>query len=399
MQGYGYNYALMAGERVFYTPERERLEWHPVIDAERIYRANRSPASVQRRKLWEKTCSLGELVGYITCADARIYPSVHGRSIHMSSIAAGGNRNLYSELLKDKSLAWFINATHFAQTLLTTTGNLEGCGGLQAKAKQVLKGIPQVRAGIHQYVEEKIQFPDVIRQSVAGAIDLSKHTEKDVYAAVQDHISGQLFLLRKVVNGKPSDRNDNISDLLNDTNPKAVHKVTQLPNLSPDELPDEVNQYMEAYNKQVKHLHELFPDLMRTQNIQNPKMLIISTDRRPVGDKIADISEKPGTVFRLQAPRGIKQNGKMILPELGIEEVFQQAGYPFSQFDGLKTLYIETHAMDKSSELWKRMSEQPFIQQWLQQPNINIVLGEVHGGEINNIEDEFKNGVWRARYT
>lgn len=351
---------------------------------------NISEEANNRRDAWAVTREEEELVAVGLCGDSRILTPNPTKTSTYRTIAAGGYTELYAPIVRDQKVAAAIELVHYAGSTVIRGKIPGGCGGLHAKA-QLGNGVTEEDKGIARFVknQQKISHPDPIVHSSITAARISAHAgDKPVLAAAMDHEtmditplalftdSGRIvvaaFNLRHLFEGQYS--------------PYEVYQGNQLPALSEEQLPDNLQRYLELHRIRANQLRQQIPDLPLRMRSQNPHVLDISNDNRPFSVAFPETS-LPGNAFRLRLARTKTEQGEILLPEDAIEEVLQEAHYPIDHFDNLKTVLVRTGDMDDSRRIAEILLRQPYMEEWQQKVGNRVIFAKNQQGVITDYDE------------
>lgn len=378
--------------RGFPTPESMRLG--VVITPESLMLDNRSPKADEGRDSFERNKAEGRLRFVEGCGDARSMIPEPEETVPVRSIAAAGTKP--DKVLKSPSVRTAVSMGHFDGETVTLGKRPTGCGGEKAK-EDSLNGDQDKKPvkGIEYYVRHNIQHPDVIMQSIISAGKIARQSEKPTLAAVQDHRTATIYPIAVFLQG-------------------GVHRISQIaeedlilykkdsiysdgiPALDESMIPDEFKDFIEAGRKQVRELVVKYPNLREMQKVQNPRMIVLSTELMSMRLRFPKTSEMPGMIFKLHVPREKIGIGISIRSE-DLEESLMQAQYPISRavenfrkqghsFSITDRLMIETDDMETSRDLATRLAEQEWMQDWINLQDHRIFIAQAQEG-ISNVEE------------
>lgn len=333
---------------------------------------------------------------FIACSDARLAIPFE-RSISVRTIATGGPKDPYERLVNSRGVESIVVLAHHGGDTVQPGQKPNGCGGLGAK--ETINSITdsKQKTGIYRYLENDVQHPDVIIQAWVSAGRIAEHTNKPVLAATQDHLDGKAYPLAVFLNrGEEIRTKLKMADMLEGQyHPSEIYRYG-IPTLSLDKLPEVFQRFMEENLVQVAEAQAKYPDLRERQKVQNPSMVVLSTDIRSMRIRYPTTSQTPGTLFKLNIPRekvGTKINisledleRSLDQAQYPIEHAVGNFGYPAKPFSKTNKILIETGSMDLSSELARRLTDQSWTQEWLHLPDHYIIVARTQAGRTHSIE-------------
>ena len=358
-----------------------------------LYQDNRSPKAHSNVTDWDINRLDGLHIVTATCADARIEVPMDTNTERIHTIAVGGPKNPYENLFKGRNIRAAVALAHHDGDTITPGRMPTGCGGLGAKAEIKANG-KRKNMGVEQYVDRDVYHEDAILQACVSALEIAGLTDKPVLAATQDHLTGEIHPLLAFWSNNSTrftacNRSVSIKDLL-DPVKYAPAKIYQegLPCLATKDLPEELQEYMAANQREVDLLHENHPDFRQMQKIQNPETVILTTDIRPTRLKYPTLFEKPGSFFRLTIPRIKNSQGEeytgIEFSQEELQRVFEQVQYPIEHFSKVKNIVIETPSLEWSNKIGRALTEEGFMEKWVERLGSQILALETRGGKIYN---------------
>ncbi len=314
---------------------------------------NYSQAAGQRRKEFATAEANKTLVLVKRCSDARYLLRPNG-IITLPAIGAGGPQDPYSQLYEDPSVQGILVLPHV------------NCGGLNAKENQSTNGIPEDPRDIDAYIKAHIFDSDPVIQASKSAWKISLHTKKVVLAAIHNHSNGVNALLIPYLHGKP---------ILN------------------GDIPDYFVDVFRRNTAFVQELRRQYPNLEEMQSVQNPRLLSVSENRRPVDVTLPQTTKRPGSAFRIRIPKSFDPTFVIDQAHYPISYSIQNHGQPNTPFEALGTLMIETRNIDESRRLAKQFMERPWMQEWIQLKGHQILLAQTQEGIIKKIDYFLKRDI------
>jgi hypothetical protein len=374
------------------------------VTTEFLIQENQSDKASERINAWNTNRQDGQLIAQKRCGDARTSLTKATRSVDIRYIACGGPNEPFGNLLNSSGVLMAGNFTHYdgeemdryisnpTQDRMPIT-----CGGQKA-ALDGVKG----HEGIGCYIEHDVEHFDPTIQAVVTAAEAAKTTDKIVFAASQDHLTGKATPLavfadhgRKSASAIPQAE---IYEMLFRPDSYNSRRIYQngFPTLLPHEMPDQLAEFFASNSSQINEMSQRFPDLSERLKVQDPGLVVLSTDIRPVVVRYPGL-EAPGSFFELRVPR-TKVNGTDVQIDVAeLERVLYQAEYPITHathnadqqgqpFASTKQLLIETRDMTKSQHLAEVISKKPWMQKWLQLGDTEILTAQTVGGKLQEIE-------------
>jgi hypothetical protein len=368
-----------------------------MISPDALFIENRSKEAARLREIWDQNRRKGKLTCFFTCGDARILtPSPEG-SIAIRTIATGGSKEPYSNLLKNRGVEQIVVLDHHDGNTVKPGQKPTGCGGLAAKEQSNGHFGTQVQEGINDYIEHEVKHPDLIIQTLLTAEEISMHTNKPVMAATQDHLTEVIYPLAVFLQGGLQKLTTiHLNDIAGNLYDPSHLYSDGIPVLDDKFLPPNFMQLLEANRKETALLQKLYPDLQQKQRIQNPRMIVLSTDVRSMRVRYPKTSKTPGSLFKLNIPRKKEKLHTDIDPkdlirtlnqaQYPIEHALKNFNNPAQPFSQTDTVFIETGDVELSRNLAKEITKKPWMQKWLKLPKRQIILASTHAGVSYKIE-------------
>lgn len=325
------------------------------------------------------------------CVDARVLIPDPEKTISMRSIATAGSKEY--RIIESRGVEMAIVLGHFDGETVEPEKRPTGCGGLGAK-EQAINGSDESVRGIDFYIRNRVQHPDVCVQCLMTADEIAAQTGKPTLAAVQDHITAVIYPIAAFLDGgliRASRIRDRDLIIYNQAN---IYR-DGIPALEDDEMPGIFGEFMEASRAQARDLAMRFPTLRDMQRVQNPRMVVLSTELMSMRLRYPQTSDTPGILFKLHVPREKMGSGISIKPEL-LEESLGQAQYPLEHavhnyntdnaFSKTNRLLIETEDFNLSVQLAQSISERDWMQKWLGLEDHKIIVAQSRDGITNKID-------------
>lgn len=314
---------------------------------------NYSQAAGQRRREFNTAEENKTLILVKRCSDARYLLRPNG-IITLPAIGAGGPQDPYHQLYEDPSIQGILVLPHV------------NCGGLNAKENQNTNGVPEDPRNIDAYIKDHIFDADPVIQAAKSAWEVSLHTRKVVLAAVHNHSSGMNATLIPYLHGKP---------------------------LLDGDIPDYFIDVFRRNATFVEDLHKQYPNLEELQSVQNPRLLSVSENRRPIDVTLPQTTKKPGSTFRIRIPKSFDPTFVIDQAHYPISYSIQNHKQPNTPFEALGTLMVETRRIDESRRLAKQFMERPWMQEWIQLEGHQIIVARTEEGIIKEIDYFVKSGA------
>jgi hypothetical protein len=347
------------------------------VSTETLITDTQSVEAYQRRREWEQNRAKKELILLDTCSDSRIITPNPKQSVVIRSISAGRDLEPFSPLLKHPSVKAIHILGHHAGIEVIDGEAPRGCGGLAVKEKQ-LQG-SKAHSDVEKWVAKNVCHSDSLLVAIDKAKQALLHTNKDTLVSTEDHLDGSIFPMLLI-----KDTNFGIRNY--DPSYTYSNGIPVLPSEQIDNSPfaDYLNEY---YEKQFPELFYFSEHNRKSLEVQNPHMLMITTNIRPPEVCYPQTTGKPNTVFveTLARTKNRALGDKVEIQPKDIENVIDQAEYPVSHFSNLKTVYIETGDIDQSRRVATKMFERPWFVQWFGKENKKIIVSATRAGLIEEI--------------
>lgn len=377
---------------------REALSGIDRPTAEFLLNDNASPVADANRARWEAARREGRLTLVQACSDSRTLIFDQNEAVVIRYIGGAIPVQPYTKLINHRSIGGVMVMAHFDGNLVSPGKSPSGCGGLKEKERQINGGTIEATEGIEHFVENHIATSDTILQACILAGATAEHTEKPVLAAAQDHLDGTVYPIavftnhgRRVITAIPA-------RLLYSTqhDPKEIY-TEGIPYLDDGELPDELFSCLEQNRAQVAELKRKFPNLRKIQTTQNPSMLVLTTDIRPVAMRYPSLNV-PGKVFCLSVPRDKSEIDSTVqISREALVAGVNQADFPIGMalanqgdltktFSQLNTFFVETRNFEKSRWAAEQLTKKEWMKKWIAIPGNKILVGETQAGIASRIE-------------
>lgn len=391
------------GSSEFFEERSLALELEQIeVTPENLFEDNQSEYAKDLRVEWRENRVRGNLVVIDKCSDARSFETSPENSVVIPSIAASGPIESFSRVYNDNRSRLIVEMSHFYIPSFELGKNPEGCGGRSAKAMHIQNGEDPEREGdIDKFVRENVPHSDVVINSLFRASLIAQTTNEKLVAAVaQDHSSGAYYVIgfvEKLPSGASRTVSAVPSHMLfeNTYNPEQIYKEG-LPYIQRQEMPEELQELMEANDKKVQQLFLEFPDYAKTQGIQNPSTLIMSTSTKPIRTRFPNTFGLPGSFFEIRFGRKKIDDNELVDPK-SLSAALNQAHYPIAHstenhenktkdFSRLGNILIDTGDIDLSLNLACELSEKPWMREWMKYPEHKIIVSQSRGGEMTKAQ-------------
>lgn len=375
-------------------PETAKFAESIVISPEALLADNHSEKADELRRKWMENKKAGNLYLLGACGDARVRFPKPERYATLKSIAAGGH--IESKILTSAGIEFAVVASHFDGEIFVPGHMPTGCGGLGAKDKALKEKKPTPIKGIGFYIARKIDHPDPLIQALLSANKITKETNKPSLAVAQNHRNGKIFPFGVFLPGQNPICDVNLIDLFSKYNPEAIY-AKGIPELERRLIPDVFKDFIDACDAQVKELLLNYPNLREMLRVQNPRMIVLSSEIMSAKIRYPEIANFPGILFKVHLPR-IKNGTEVSIDPEKLEDVVNQIEYPITHavdnFDKLNESFsntdrflIETDNIELSRKVALRLAEEEWMKKWLALPEHQILIAQTQEGISNMIED------------
>jgi hypothetical protein len=384
------------------------------ITPESLIIDNHSDLAEENRTRNQEAAQNGETDLTFVCSDARIIIPNFLESLIVGAISAGGNREGFRKLINHR-LRSIVNLAHYglpSKDRVLPITKLKGCGGLLVKdllEQGLIDDIPE--DDVLNFVKNDIYHSDPILQTTIASRKVAEINETGIpiAAAAENHITGEIGILGVFLNrnGKILQHIDDALDplLLNPSNykPEEVYKYG-IPFVDLESLPDDcesIFNYVMAQNVKMKRMREWYPDLEKTQAIQNRVRAVLWTSSsRPAQLRFPNLFKEPGSLFLVSQARakdiiysGDYATQRVQVTKEALKQGINQVQYPLTEavshkdepdkgFHGTNTLIIERSDMEIAIRDQGELLKRQWAQEWFNLPNSQIITLETRGGVI-----------------
>lgn len=331
------------------------------------------------------------------CGDSRgLYP-LPAKVSSIRSIASGGSKE--SRIITNPAVEYAVVSSHFDGEIFEPGKMPTGCGGLGAKNISLKEKKATPIKGIYYYIEKNVRHPDPLIQAILTANKTTKETGKPSLAVAQNHRVGKIYPFGVFLPGEAPMCAVNLIDLLSEYNPEEIY-AKGIPELERKIIPNIFNEFLEASEIQVKDLLLNYPNLKEMLKVQNPRMIVLSTEIISAKIRYPRIANFPGILFKLHLPRVKDGNGTpSVKPEL-LKEILNQVDYPFQlavancnkanePFSKTDKVLIETEDIALSRMVASKLTEEESVKEWIALKDHQILVAQTQDG-LSQIIEEFK---------
>lgn len=383
------------------VPERSLIAERNAIQItpDSLLTDNQDPNTQEGINNWRNTREGHNLVVVDKCSDARSFEDEPEGKVILPSIAASGPIEPFDRVYQDPKVKAIMALSHYSGLLVKIGENPPGCGGRAGKAAQK-NGTGPIEGDTNLFIRKHVPHEDVVVNSVLRALKLSRITGKPVLAGAQDHITGlikPLAWFQTNERGKHRGESEIPLDFLVEGgyDPKRIYE-NGVPSLPIEALPEDLAQLILDNQNHVATLEAAFPDFHRSQEVQNPKTLLLSTSTKPARIRYPRTFGLPGTFFSLRFGRERIDGGDIVNPE-SLHEGLRQAhfaihnsvrnhGNDAEQFSRTNTVLIETSSLDSSFDLAVELSEKDWMKEWMGLEGHQILLARTRAGVTDRVE-------------
>jgi len=378
-------------------PEIAKSSENIEITRTRLLDDNHSTEADRLRKERNDNKAAHSLYSLDACGDARgLYP-LATKSSSIRSIASGGSKE--NKIITDPAVEYAVVASHFDGEIFVPGQMPTGCGGLGALDQALKDKRPTPIKGIYFYIARKIRHPDPLIQALLTANRTTKETGKPSIAVAQNHRIGKILPIGTFLPEKAPNCNVNLIDLLSEYDPKEIY-AKGIPELEKSKIPDVFKEFLEASETQVKDLLLNYPDLKEMLKVQNPRIIIISTELISARVRYPKIANFPGLIFKIHLPRVKDEDGRpSVKPEL-LDEICYQMEYPIQHsvdnfenqneaFSKTDRFLIETEDIALSRHIATKLAEEECLKKWMTLKGHQVLIAQTQEG-ITQLMEEFK---------
>jgi hypothetical protein len=348
---------------------------------------NTSSTAVNRLRKWQVAADENQLIAVIACSDSRLVLP-YETAIHIYAITAGGPRSPYLGVLRDDRVKAAATVCHHDGFDVSPGRCPGGCGGRGAKEGMV-NGSNDNDAlkenSIEAFIDRHVWSSDLVIQSHAAGAFTADRSGKDTLAVTQDNRDLRFTPLFVFTDGGNDVKGGVPQHLVTASHyfPGMIYE-NGLPALRRNKIPNTFDDFLKGNEEIATSLADKYPNLADLQADQNPSLLVLSTDIRPLKVRYPATTEVPGSVFSISVPQSNIDGDRRIDPQHLVTSL-QQADYPVGHFSNLRTILIETRAMNKSEGVATEFIRQVWMQNWLKDPLHQVLVGEVEKGRTRMI--------------
>ncbi|EKD90631.1 MAG: hypothetical protein ACD_30C00112G0072 [uncultured bacterium] len=324
----------------------------------------------------------GELEVIWSCSDARLI--LPDDVYQVKTISGTGPRSPWAKLLNYDRTLGVIVMDHF------------DCGGIQARS-QLPEKIADEDTALG-FVRDHVWANDPIIQSILTGSWTASRTKRTVVSVVQNHLDGSVYPQGVFNNGSQTEHKTIPTYKLmpEEYLPEGLYG-DEIPQLDESFIPSSAAHILNKIAKKVEFIRTKYPEVMDLQPVQDPEVIAITTNLKPLSARFPKHFSKPNTVFQVSLARQSFDNeGELSTDD--VREAFRQIHYPISYslehsslaeeapFKSTRVLYIETGDMKVSLGLAKQAQRRLWVQEWLELPDRTIIAAEAIKGKIREIE-------------
>lgn len=351
---------------------------------------NRSSKANDLRKAYETAAANGQLIGVEACGDARTILPMAERSVPIRSISTAGPKDY--GIFRDPKIGLAVAVTHFNGDTLEVGKMPTGCGGLAGK----LSAEQLSEEGIGNYIRNNIVHPDPIVQVLVTADRIIRESGKPTLAAVQDHLTTRLYPIAVLTSPIDYKTPVDLISLIVKYDPSLLYE-NLIPTLKDGDIPEIFRGFLDAANNQMRKFLMDYSNFKENERVQNPRMVVLSTEPRSMRVRYPFIMERPGIAFKLHVPRKKLESGKIVINPEVLEDIVEQAQYPFEHavehfgdpskdFSKTGVFLVETGDIEVSKQIAERVKQEPWMQKWISQDDHEIWLAQTDEGITTRIE-------------
>lgn len=375
-------------------PEIAKSAENIVITRDTLLADNHSKAADNLRAEWMENKRAGSLYALDACGDARVRLTKPEKYVTLKSIAAGGVTE--KSIIASAGIKFAVVASHFDGGIFALGHMPTGCGGLGAKDEALKGKNPTPIKGIGYYIAKKIHHPDPLIQALLSANKITKETKKPSLAVAQNHRNGRIFPFGAFSPGQNPICDVNLIDLFSKYDPEEIY-AKGIPELERRRIPDVFKDFLDACDAQVKEMTLNYPNLTEMLKVQNPRMIVLSTEIMSAKIRYPGIADFPGILFKVHLPR-IKNGTDVSIDPEKLEDVVNQIEYaipqavdhfgkPNESFSNTDRFLIETDDIELSRKVALRLAEEEWMKKWITLKDHQVLIAQTQEGITQLIED------------
>lgn len=331
------------------------------------------------------------------CGDARTRFPKPEKYLTRKTIAAGSQ--IESKILTSAGIGFAVIASHFDGEIFVPGQMPTGCGGLGAKDMALKEKKPTPIRGLGYYIARKIDHPDPLIQALLSANKITKEAKKPSLAVAQNHRNSEVFPVGIFLPGQAPICDVNLIDLFSNYNPEEIY-AKGIPELERRQIPDIFKDFLADCETQVKESLLNYPNLKEMFKVQNPRMIMLSSEVMSAKIRYPEIASFPGILFKIHLPRIKDGNNVFSIDPEKLEDVVNQTEYPIEHaiqnfrkqnesFSNTDIFLIETENLDLSKKVVLRLAEEEWMQKWMKLEGNQVLLVQTQEG-ISQLIEEFK---------
>ncbi len=370
-----------------------------IITPDSLMEDNKSPESQERIRNNRETRDNGELIVEETCCDPRPPLAEPEQIVQLTSIAASGPVNPFRRVYEDERVIGIMVKPHYKTFI---PGNRPfGCGGVEAKARQISQPNIGVDEGdIEKYIRKYVPHSDAVFNALLRCSRITELSGKPTLATAinsegdlsilgwfRRNSSGALEVMTKV----PMDQ------MMGRYNASEIY-AQGIPCIDRGDVLPEFQDRIEAYEKHAVKLKKLYWDLQEEQEELNPRIIKIGS---PIKSLIArynnTLGNIPGVAFDIGLARPQIDQDTYIYDQESVEAGLNQLHFAISQsvtnhnapndpFSSTNTILIEMVSMDQALDMAIALEKKPWMQEWMRFQNHKIIVSQVRAGQTEKIQ-------------
>jgi len=379
----------------------EQIRRHiPEINAKFLLHENGLVRAQKSLQKWYQAKDEHHLTAVWFCDDARLLASTALRTnsiVPIRTIAAAGDPSPFKNILTHEAVQQGVVMGHFDS--MQSREYPTGCGGEMAKEKRVGHPHPESnRKKVLGYIDHHIETPDVVRQTLKSALNMSRLAgNKPVLAVLWDHATYSIVPIGIFSEGGNKFEGMLGLDEIRSSNDRRI-SVHDLVALGSDKIPPSLRTLI-AKNDEFMQKRG-FQDIAKINAVQNPSTVMITTSIVPMGVRYPSLADKPNSVFKIALPYAkaddFAESGEFVLERNDVDTVIAQTEYPIGHcveakngqpFRDTKTIVIETPSIEASRAIYAEMRKQKWFKKWKNEKKGAVTLVEVHHGKVTSAED------------
>lgn len=369
-----------------------------IISRSRLLEDNHSKLADRLREEYKENKRAGRLRVLKACSDARFRCPDPTKYVTIKSIAGGGE--IENAITSNAGVESGVVGSHFDGEIFVPGHMPTGCGGLGAKDDEMKKSKPVPIKGAGYYISKNVEHPDPLIQALITANKMTKIMGKPNIAVAQNHRNAEVFPVGVFLPGQPPITAVNLIDLFTKYDPEKIYEKG-IPELERRLMPNMFQPFLDACGAQEKELLLAYPNYKQMMAVQNPRLVLLSTEIMSAKIRYPEICDFPGIVFKIHLSRKKIGNDVTIDPE-ELQKVINQADYPIPHavegvkepnkgFSDTDLVLIETDKLSLSEEVASRLFKEERMREWISLPERcnQVLIAQTQDG-ITQIIEEFR---------